>query len=110
MQRLLLKGVHAQNLQNAVETFLRLQLLFQDRHQHVNTDGNPNLGLHRVVAGAVKVFDAQVLLDPFEEQLHLPTALVEQGDGQGGEREVVGQKDQVLARLRVQDRKSTRLN
>ena len=101
MERLLLKSVDAQNLQNAVETFFGLQLLFQNRHQHVNTDGNPNLGFHRVIAGAIKVFDAQVLLDPFEEQLHLPTALVEQGYGQGGEGEVVSQEYQALACLRV---------
>ena len=101
MQRLLLKRVDAQNLQNAVETLLGLQLLLRYRHQHVNTNGNPNLGFHRVVAGAVKVFDPQVLLDPFEEQLDFPTGLLEQGEGQGGEREIVRQKDQALASLRV---------
>jgi len=29
------------------------QLFFLNRHQHVNRDGNPNLGLHPVVGGAV---------------------------------------------------------
>ena len=101
MQRLFLKRVDAQNLQNAVEAPLGLQLFFHNRHQHINADGNPNLRLHRVVAGAVKMFDAQVLLDPFEEQLHLPTALIEQGDGQGGKLKVIGQKDQALAGVRV---------
>jgi hypothetical protein len=37
-------------------------LFFHDRHQHIDIDGNPNLGFHRVIAGAVKMFDAQVLL------------------------------------------------
>jgi hypothetical protein len=62
MQRLFLECVHAQNLQNTVETSLGLQLFFHDRHQHIDIDGNPNLGFHRVIAGAVKMFDAQVLL------------------------------------------------
>src|SRR5271165_724881 len=73
----------------------------QPHHQHIDTNGNPYLGLHRVVAGPVKVFDPQVLLDPFEEQLHLPTALVEQCDGRGRERKIVCQKDQALVRLRI---------
>src|ERR1022692_4012500 len=101
MERLLFKHVDAQNLQNAVEAPLGLQLLFYDGHQNVNTDGNPNLGFHRVVSGAIKVFDAQVLLDPFEKQLDLPSVLIEQGYGQSGEREVVGEKDQTFARLGV---------
>lgn len=62
MKRLLRKCVDAQNLQDAVETLLGLQLLFHYRDQRVNTNGNPNLGFHRVIAGAVKMFDAQVLL------------------------------------------------
>jgi len=37
-----------------------------------------------------------VLLDPFEEQLHLPSAPVELSDGQRRKHEVVGQKDQCL--------------
>ena len=38
-----------------------------DGDQHVNGDGDPDLGLHRVLAGAVEGFDSQVLLDPFEQ-------------------------------------------
>ena len=67
LERIFLKSVHTQNLQNAVETSLGLELLFHDGDQHVDTDGNPDLRLHRVVAGAIKVFDAQVLLNPFEK-------------------------------------------
>ena len=42
-----------------------------------------------------------MLLDPFEEQLDLPAAFVERGDGQGKQCGVVGQKHQRLARLGV---------
>ena len=37
-----------------------------------------------------------MLLDPFEKQLDLPTALVQSGNGQGRQACVVGQKDQRL--------------
>ncbi len=37
-----------------------------------------------------------MLLDPFEEQLDLPTASIEFGDCEGWQREVVGEKNQGL--------------
>ncbi len=45
-------------------------LTFPDhRHQHINRDGNPDLGLDGVLRGAEEDLDAQMLLDPFEKQL-----------------------------------------
>ena len=40
----------------------------EDRNQHINAEGDPDLGLHRVLVGAEKCLDAQMLLDPFEQQ------------------------------------------
>ena len=42
-----------------------------------------------------------MLLDPFEEQFDLPAQPVELGDGERGQGEVVGQKDEPLARFGV---------
>jgi hypothetical protein len=42
-----------------------------------------------------------MLLDPLEEQLDLPAQTVELGDGEGGQCEVVGEKDQSLAGLGI---------
>jgi hypothetical protein len=42
-----------------------------------------------------------MLLDPFEEQLDLPATLVESADGSGGQGELVGEKDEFLAGVRV---------
>ena len=52
-----------------------MQFFFDDSDEHVGGHGAPDLRLHRVLAGAKKFLDAQMLFDPFEEQLHLPTAL-----------------------------------
>ena len=49
-----------------------MEFLADDRHQDVGTNGDPDLGLEGVVAGAEEVFDSQVLLDPLEEQLESP--------------------------------------
>lgn len=57
--------------------------------------------IDRVLAGAQKLLDAQMLLDPFAVQLDLPTDLVQGCDGQRWQCHVIGQKDQHLCRLRV---------
>lgn len=42
--------------------------LLDDGDEHVVGDGAPDWRLHRVLAGAQEARDAQVLLDPLEEQ------------------------------------------
>ncbi len=69
-----------------------MEILFDDGNQHVGGHGAPDLRLHRVLTRAQKALDAQMLFDPFEEQLHLPTTLVQRGNGQWRHRRVVGQK------------------
>ena len=76
-----------------------MQTFFQNGDEQINGDGAPDLGAHRVGAGAIKGFDAQMLLDPLEEEFDLPTGSIELGDGQGRHGEVVGQEDQRLARF-----------
>ena len=73
------------------QTSVDVQLLLNDGDEHVNADGDPDLGLHRVLGGAEERLDPRVLLDPLEEQLHLPAAFVELR-GQGWEDEVVGEE------------------
>lgn len=72
----------------------QIQALFQDGHQHVDGDGDPDLGLDRVFRSAVEGFDPQMLLDPLEEQFDLPAAFVQLADTQRWQPEVVGQEDE----------------
>ncbi len=74
-----------------METFRQIELLFEDGHQYVNADGNPHLRFDGIGRSAEKVLDAQVLLDPSEEQLYLPATFVQVGDRQGWQGKVVGQ-------------------
>ena len=78
-----------------------MKLLLDDGNGHVSGLGVPDLRLYRVLARAQKTFDAQVLLDPLEEQLDLPAILVQGGNGQRWQTGVVGQEHQRLARLEV---------
>ena len=69
-----------------------MKALLDDGNQDVDRHGDPDLAFHRVLACPVERFDSQMLLDPFEEKLHLPPATIEVGDGYCGHREVVSQE------------------
>ena len=86
----------------------QMQAFLGNGDQHVSADCNPDLRLDRVLVGAIKRLDAQVLLDPFEEQLDLPALAVQVCNQLGFEGEVVGQKRDPLARLVLDDHTSQR--
>src|ERR1035437_1884890 len=76
-----------------------MQTFLDDGNQHVSADRNPDLRLHGVLGGAQKRLDAQVLLDPLKEQLHLPALAVQIGNEFWFQGKVVGQKRDALASL-----------
>ena len=84
-------------------------MFFDNRHQHVNRDGDPDLGFERILRSAIELFDSQMLLDPFEEQFHLPTTAIELGDGQRRQGKVVRQKDQPSFLLGIEKADATEL-
>ena len=47
------------------------QAFFDNSYEHINGHGDPDLGLDAAVRSAEKVFDAQMLFDPFEEEFDL---------------------------------------
>src|ERR1035437_3325485 len=94
---------------NLVKARVQTHTLADDGNQHVNRDRDPDLGLHGVLGGAEESFDPQMLLDPFEEQFHLPPRLVDQGDGKCRQREVVGEKLESLPCVHVEITHSSQL-
>jgi hypothetical protein len=74
-----------------------LKFFLNNGNKHVGGHGAPDLRLDRGLAVAQKLLDAKVLFDPFEEQLDLPAAFVQSGNGQGRQGRVVGQEDQGLS-------------
>ena len=75
----------------------QMQAFLGNGDQHVSADCNPDLRLDRVLVGAIKRLDAQMLLDPFEKQLDLPALAVKICNQLGFEGEVVGQKSYSLS-------------
>lgn len=55
-----------------------------DGDQQIGRDCDPDLRLDGILTGAEERLDAQVLLDPVEEQLDLRTLLVQRADGKRG--------------------------
>ena len=85
-----------------------MQALLDDGNQHVCAYGDPDLRLHGVLACAQECLDAQVLLDPLEEQLDLPALTVKRGNHLWLECEVVGQESDALASLVAHDHSAQR--
>ena len=78
-----------------------METLFQEGDAQMDGDGRPDLGAHGVGTRAVTGFAAPMLLDPLEEQFDLPATVIQRRAGQRGHGEVVGQKDQRLAGVRI---------
>ena len=91
-----------------MKTVGQMQAFLGNGDQHVSADCNPDLRLDRVLVGAIKRLDAQVLLDPFEKQFDLPALAVQVCNQLGLESEVVGQKSYSLARLVLDDHTTQR--
>ncbi len=96
-----LEYAHTQNLEKIVERSVAVELFFEDGDHGIDADGHPQLGAHGVVAGAVKGFDAQMLLEPAEEQFDLPALFVELANGPGGQPKMIGQEYKHSAMRRV---------
>ena len=92
----------AENLRDFAEAALDFQFFLQNRNQQVDADGDPELGLDGILGGSVKSLDPEILFDPFEEKLHLPTAFVELGNGESREHQIVGEEEEPLARFGVE--------
>ncbi len=96
-----LKQSETQNLQNCVEIGLEHEAFFDDRHQHIDWDGDPDLTLDGIFGGAEKRFDSEMLFDPFKKELHLPSIALESGDCLRRNGNVVGEKVERLVGLAV---------
>ena len=90
-----LKRVNTQKLQSSVQGSRQVQFLVIGGHHQVNADRDPDLCLHRIGARPIVMLDAQMAVDPTDEQLDTPSQSVVCGHRQRGDTQVVGQKNEV---------------
>ena len=89
-----------------MKTIGQMQTFLGNGDQHVSADRDPDLRLDCVFVGAIKRLDAQVLLDPFEEQFDLPALSIQVCNQLGFEGEVVGQERDAFATVVLDDHAS----
>jgi hypothetical protein len=83
-----------------------MQAFLGNGDQYVGADCDPDLRLDRVLVGAIKRLDAQVLVDPFEKQFDLPALSIQVRYQLRFECEVVGQERDALASVVLDDHAS----
>ena len=66
-----------------------LEVVLDNGNEAVGNDSDMNLYAHCILRFSPESFDLEMLLDPLEEQLHLPPIFVEQGNVLRTEIEVV---------------------
>ena len=62
----------AQYAHNLKDRSVQFEVMFKDGDKAVGDDGDVDLYPHGILAVAPETFDAEMLLDPFEEKLDLP--------------------------------------
>ena len=66
-----------------------LEVVLDDGNEAVGDDGDMNLYAHCILRFSPESFDLEMLLDPFEEQFHLPPVFIKESDVFGCKMEVV---------------------
>jgi hypothetical protein len=84
-----------------LHAFVQLRLELDKCQEQVNTQCDPDLSQHCILASTDERFHLQILFDPFKKQLHLPAGLVDIGNSLGSQLEIIGQKNVVSAGLRI---------
>src|SRR5665213_298073 len=89
-----LEGRDGEDLKDFVQAGLQFQSLLQNGHQQVGAERSPDLDTHGVFGVADEGADAQVPLDPLEEQFDLPTRTINLADLRRGQPKVIGEEYQ----------------
>lgn len=74
-----------------------MEFFLHDGDEHIYREGDPDLSQDCILGGAIEGLDSQMLFEPTEEELHLPTAAIQFGHCDCGYREVVGKEGKTLS-------------
>lgn len=90
---------NAENLQDLVSRAFQTHVMLGYRHRAVGSDGCTNLYADSILGSTPEFLNLEVLLEPLEEQLCLPSVLIEVGYLQGCQIHCIGQKHELPALL-----------
>ena len=83
----------SENLKDFIDAALQFHIVLYYCHKAVSDYGTIDLDAHGILRCTPKLLDAQVLLNPFEEQLHAPSVAVKLRDFLNWSRQVIGQEN-----------------
>ena len=66
----------SKNLKHFIDTPLQLHIVMYDCNKAISNYGTVYLDAYCILRCSPEFLDAQMLLDPFEEQLHAPSVAV----------------------------------
>ena len=89
----------AKDTHNFEDGSANLEVVLDNGNEAVGDDGRMYLYTDSILGFSPETLDLEVLLDPFEKQLHLPPVFIEQGDVLGTEVEVVRIVDEASMKL-----------
>ena len=78
--RCLVQKGSTDNSEDFEGTSVQMTVMFDDCYQTVSADGGIYLYSDRIFGVSPERFDKEMLLDPFEEELYLPSVLIQQGN------------------------------
>lgn len=90
------KHIDLENVEQELRRCRQIQAFARDDDNEIDADGDPNLRLDGIDGVPEKMFDRQVLLDPFEKGFDRPSVAVNLGNGQGRQIESIGQEHKEL--------------
>ena len=77
--------------------------MLHNGNEAVGTDGRVNLYSDSILSCTPELFDFEVLLEPLEEQLYLPTVLVEVSNLQSSQFHCVSQEHELTTLLLIEE-------
>lgn len=110
MNGYLLKYVNAQNREYRVYAHFQSEFFANDEQQGVYSERTPELSFDGVWFASEEHLDPQVLLEPLEKEFDLPARFIEQRDFECREVKVVGEKDEGLVGLGIDEHNSTQFS
>lgn len=101
------KHIDLENVEQELRRCRQIQAFACDDDNEIDADGDSNLRLDGIDGVAEKMFDRQVLFDPFEKGLDRLPVAVDIGNGQCWQIESIGQEHQELVGFGVSVRDAT---
>jgi len=96
LDRSLIQQRSAQNSQHFVGAPVQLEVMLNDSHHAIRSDGRVYLDSNSSLCCTPKGFNLEMLFDPLKEEFYAPTIFIKESDLRGRNLHIIGQVDKCL--------------